>query len=138
MRTSDIVGIVFGSLLGMYNTKRVVHAVSEDASSWLEIFSINISICVVCFFLNPDIMVFNMYFFNGDSILDAYKKSIVDSEYYFPESPMLLMLFIVSLLFSIISILSYLYVTRKTAISNKSAQSTTTSTTSASPTSTTK
>ena len=113
MRTSDIVGAVIGSIFALYNIRRMINAYSEPPSFLLESFSINISICVVCFFLNPDIIVFNTQFFNGKSIAESYKTSIVDSDYYFPESPMLFFLFIVSLLFSTISIITYVYVTRK-------------------------
>ena len=134
MRTSDIVGAVIGSMLALYNIRRMISAYSEPPSSLLEAFSINISVCVVCFFLNPDIMVFNTQFFNGKSIAESYKTSIIDSDYYFPESPMLFFLFVVSLLFSTISILTYLYVTRKTdsSVQNLSSADTSKSSTTSS------
>jgi hypothetical protein len=134
MRTSDIVGAVIGSMFALYNIRRMISAYSEPPSSLLEAFSINISVCVVCFFLNPDIMVFNTQFFNGKSIAESYKTSIIDSDYYFPESPMLFFLFVVSLLFSTISILTYLYVTRKTdsSVQNLSSADTSKSSTTSS------
>jgi hypothetical protein len=78
----------------------------------LDVFFINLSISIVCFFLNPDITNFTTLLFNGTSPWRAYDQGIVNSPSYFPESDFLFFMFCVSSMFSIISISVYVFYTR--------------------------
>lgn len=111
MRWDDIVGASIGLLLGGYNIKRLWHS-NMEALNILDVFFINFSLCIVCYFLNPDINNFNMYFLNGKGFVTSYEKGIVNSSDYFPESPLMFFLFAVSFLFSTLSLIVYTWITR--------------------------
>lgn len=124
MRLSDVVGGSIGTVYGAYNAKRAWTMGLQNATEWLDLFFINLSVCIVCYFLNPDINTFNTLFFNGHGVAKAYNDGIANSPYYFPESPMLFFLFYVSFVFSAVSIGMYTYLTKTTHHAKESPTST--------------
>jgi hypothetical protein len=114
MRFSDIIGGIIGTGYGAYNATRAWTLGTHNVTGWMDIFFINLSLCIVCYFLNPDINTFNTLFFNGHGVLKSYEDGIVNSTNYFPESPMLFFLFYVSFIFSAVSIGMYTYLTKVT------------------------
>lgn len=111
MRRDDIIGGTIGMIFGIHNSIRMWRS-KTDALAILDVFFINFAVCIVCYFLNPDINMFNMYFFNGSGWGASYDKAIVNSLDYFPESPILFVLFYVSLIFSVASLTLYTWVKR--------------------------
>jgi len=110
-RVATIVGGVVGGLWGVYNGVRLRRTLGEPLAL-MDVFCVNLALGIVCYFLNPDINTFNVYFFNGRGWSAAYDEGIVGSPTYFAESPALFFLFYVSVIVAIISLSWYMVVTR--------------------------
>jgi hypothetical protein len=107
-----------------FNVKKMKFGM--DPNRYLDVFFINLAITCICFFMNPDITMFNTLILNGKvNVLDAYKQSISNSPNYFPASDLFFFFYCVSFMLSVGAISIHYWIERMTKSTSTSSTSST-------------